>query len=229
MAPIHPGAVSYRGAEGLRSLTPSDSTSSRTIRLLCLIAEPVWPTRRRRVACSTPGSDPSFILRPVFGEIYTAVSGLSGQASISSGAHGEPSVRRPHTVKRVNRYTHVRESTGFTQTSRQGTICVARTHQLLRASPRARPHRTIIPAPRDLARPARRRAAIRLGMWMDWNDPHELRRPARIDWQKDPSQQVTTTSADGTEVSDTARCCGPVGDARVGRQLFSPSPTRTTS
>jgi isoleucyl-tRNA synthetase len=45
--------------------------------------------------------------------------------------------------------------------------------------------------------------SIRLGMWMDWNDPHELRR-LRDELAEDPARIVTTTSTDGTPVTDTA-------------------------
>jgi isoleucyl-tRNA synthetase len=63
--------------------------------------------------------------------------------------------------------------------------------------------------------------SIRLGMWMDWNDPHELRR-LRDRLAEDPSQQVTTTSADGTEVSDTAEMLvGRLGMPELGGSYFT--------
>ncbi len=63
--------------------------------------------------------------------------------------------------------------------------------------------------------------SIRLGMWMDWNDPHELRR-LRDRLAEDPSQQVTIKSTDGTEVTDTAEMLvGRLGMPELGGSYFT--------
>ncbi len=63
--------------------------------------------------------------------------------------------------------------------------------------------------------------SIRLGMWMDWNDPHELRR-LRDRLAEDPSQQVTMRSTDGTEVTDTAEMLvGRLGMPELGGSYFT--------
>ena len=46
--------------------------------------------------------------------------------------------------------------------------------------------------------------SIRLGMWMDWNDPHELRR-LRDELADDPGKRVTVVGADGKPVTDRGR------------------------
>ena len=63
--------------------------------------------------------------------------------------------------------------------------------------------------------------SIRLGMWMDWNDPHELRR-LRDELAEDPSRQVTTRSTDGTEVTGTAESLvGRLGMPELGGSYFT--------
>jgi isoleucyl-tRNA synthetase len=63
--------------------------------------------------------------------------------------------------------------------------------------------------------------SIRLGMWMDWNDPHELRR-LRDRLAEDPSQQVTIGATDGTEVTDTAEMLvGRLGMPDLGGSYFT--------
>ena len=63
--------------------------------------------------------------------------------------------------------------------------------------------------------------SIRLGMWMDWNDPHELRR-LRDRLAEDPSQQVTISGTDGTEVTDTAEMLvGRLGLPELGGSYFT--------
>jgi isoleucyl-tRNA synthetase len=63
--------------------------------------------------------------------------------------------------------------------------------------------------------------SIRLGMWMDWNDPHELRR-LRDELAEDPSHRVTTRSTDGTEVTDTAESLvGRLGMPELGGSYFT--------
>jgi isoleucyl-tRNA synthetase len=63
--------------------------------------------------------------------------------------------------------------------------------------------------------------SIRLGMWMDWNDPHELRR-LRDRLADDPGQQVTIKSSDGTEVTDTAEMLvGRLGMPELGGSYFT--------
>jgi isoleucyl-tRNA synthetase len=63
--------------------------------------------------------------------------------------------------------------------------------------------------------------SIRLGMWMDWNDPHELRR-LRDELAEDPARPVTTRSTDGTEVSDTAESLvGRLGMPELGGSYFT--------
>jgi isoleucyl-tRNA synthetase len=63
--------------------------------------------------------------------------------------------------------------------------------------------------------------SMRLGMWMDWNDPHELRR-LRDRLAEDPSQQVTIKSTDGTEVTDTVEMLvGRLGMPDLGGSYFT--------
>jgi isoleucyl-tRNA synthetase len=63
--------------------------------------------------------------------------------------------------------------------------------------------------------------SIRLGMWMDWNDPHELRR-LRDGLAEDPSQQLTIAATDGTEVTDTAEMLvGRLGMPELGGSYFT--------
>jgi isoleucyl-tRNA synthetase len=63
--------------------------------------------------------------------------------------------------------------------------------------------------------------SIRLGMWMDWNDPVELRRLRDL-LAEDPSQQVTIHSTDGTSVTDTAESLvGRLGMPELGGSYFT--------
>ena len=63
--------------------------------------------------------------------------------------------------------------------------------------------------------------SIRLGMWMDWNDPHELRR-LRDELAEDPARPVTTTGTDGSQVTDTAEALvGRLGMPELGGSYFT--------
>jgi isoleucyl-tRNA synthetase len=63
--------------------------------------------------------------------------------------------------------------------------------------------------------------SIRLGMWMDWNDPHDLRR-LRDRLAEDPSQQVTIGSTTGPLVTDTAEMLvGRLGMPELGGSYFT--------
>ena len=63
--------------------------------------------------------------------------------------------------------------------------------------------------------------SIRLGMWMDWNDPNELRR-LRDELAEDPARVVTTKSTDGEEVTDTAEALvGRLGLPELGGSYFT--------
>src|SRR5512140_2433187 len=63
--------------------------------------------------------------------------------------------------------------------------------------------------------------SIRLGMWMDWNDPHELRRLRDL-LAENPQQQVTTHSTDGKPVTDTAeQIVGRLGMPEIGGSYFT--------
>ena len=63
--------------------------------------------------------------------------------------------------------------------------------------------------------------SIRLGMWMDWNDPVELRRLRDL-LAEDPAQQVTIKGADGTPVTDTAEnLVGRLGMPELGGSYFT--------
>jgi isoleucyl-tRNA synthetase len=62
--------------------------------------------------------------------------------------------------------------------------------------------------------------SIRLGMWMDWNDPRELRR-LRDELADDPAKQVTISGVDGP-VTDTAEMLvGRLGMPEVGGSYFT--------
>jgi isoleucyl-tRNA synthetase len=62
--------------------------------------------------------------------------------------------------------------------------------------------------------------SIRLGMWMDWNDPHELRR-LRDELAEDPAKAVTMQGPDGP-VTDTAEMLvGRLGMREVGGSYFT--------
>jgi isoleucyl-tRNA synthetase len=63
--------------------------------------------------------------------------------------------------------------------------------------------------------------SIRLGMWMDWNDPHELRR-LRDGLAEDPGQRMTIRASDGTEVTDSAEMLvGRLGMPELGGSYFT--------
>jgi isoleucyl-tRNA synthetase len=63
--------------------------------------------------------------------------------------------------------------------------------------------------------------SIRLGMWMDWNDPNELRRLRDL-LAENPAQQVTTGGADGKAVTDTAEMIvGRLGMPELGGSYFT--------
>ena len=63
--------------------------------------------------------------------------------------------------------------------------------------------------------------SIRLGMWMDWNDPVELRRLRDL-LAEDPTQQVTIPGADGAPVTDTAESLvGRLGMPDLGGSYFT--------
>ena len=65
--------------------------------------------------------------------------------------------------------------------------------------------------------------SIRLGMWMDWNDPHELRR-LRDELADDPTKQVTISGDGGRPVSGTAEeLVGRLGMPDVGGSYFTVS------
>ncbi len=62
--------------------------------------------------------------------------------------------------------------------------------------------------------------SVRLGMWMDWNDPHELRRLRDL-LAEDPSQQATTEGPAGP-VSDTVEMLvGRLGAPEIGGSYFT--------
>jgi len=63
--------------------------------------------------------------------------------------------------------------------------------------------------------------SVRLGMWMDWNDPAELRRLRDL-LAENPNQQVTTTGADGKPLTDTAeQLVGRLGMPELGGSYFT--------
>ena len=63
--------------------------------------------------------------------------------------------------------------------------------------------------------------SIRLGMWMDWNDPVELRRLRDL-LAENPAQTVTTIGADGKPLTDTAeQIVGRLGMPDLGGSYFT--------
>ncbi len=63
--------------------------------------------------------------------------------------------------------------------------------------------------------------SIRLGMWMDWNDPNELRRLRDL-LAENPAQTVTTHSTDGKPITDTAeQAVGRLGMPELGGSYFT--------
>jgi isoleucyl-tRNA synthetase len=63
--------------------------------------------------------------------------------------------------------------------------------------------------------------SIRLGMWMDWNDPVELRRLRDL-LAENPSQMATTTGPDGKPITDTVeQLVGRLGMPEMGGSYFT--------
>jgi isoleucyl-tRNA synthetase len=63
--------------------------------------------------------------------------------------------------------------------------------------------------------------SIRLGMWMDWNDPVELRRLRDL-LAEDATQQATVKGADGAVVTDTVESLvGRLGMPELGGSYFT--------
>ena len=63
--------------------------------------------------------------------------------------------------------------------------------------------------------------SIRLGMWMDWNDPVELRRLRDL-LAEDPTQTVTIEGSDGAAVTDTVESLvGRLGMPELGGSYFT--------
>jgi isoleucyl-tRNA synthetase len=63
--------------------------------------------------------------------------------------------------------------------------------------------------------------SIRLGMWMDWNDPAELRRLRDV-LAEDPAQRVTTEGPNGVPVTDSAeQIVGRLGMPELGGSYFT--------
>jgi isoleucyl-tRNA synthetase len=62
--------------------------------------------------------------------------------------------------------------------------------------------------------------SIRLGMWMDWNDPDELRR-LRDALAADPAQQVTVQGVDGPVTDSAEMIVGRLGLPELGGSYFT--------
>ncbi|CAN5776710.1 isoleucine--tRNA ligase [soil metagenome] len=62
--------------------------------------------------------------------------------------------------------------------------------------------------------------SIRLGMWMDWNDPAELRRLRDL-LAQDPSQQVTVEGPDGPLTDSVEMIVGRLGMPELGGSYFT--------
>src|SRR6187397_2794153 len=62
--------------------------------------------------------------------------------------------------------------------------------------------------------------SIRLGMWMDWNDPDELRR-LRDMLAQDPSQTVTVEGPDGPVTDSVEMIVGRLGLPELGGSYFT--------
>ena len=62
--------------------------------------------------------------------------------------------------------------------------------------------------------------SIRLGMWMDWNDPDELRR-LRDALAEDPSQTVTVSGPDGPVTDRVEMIVGRLGMPDIGGSYFT--------
>ena len=70
--------------------------------------------------------------------------------------------------------------------------------------------------------------SIRLGMWMDWNDPDELRRLHDL-LGEDPAQVATIDGPDGPVTDTVEMLVGRLGHARRPAARTSRSATRTTT
>ncbi len=62
--------------------------------------------------------------------------------------------------------------------------------------------------------------SIRLGMWMDWNDPDELRRLRDL-LADDPAQQVTVEGPDGPVTDSVEMIVGRLGTPETGGSYFT--------
>jgi isoleucyl-tRNA synthetase len=62
--------------------------------------------------------------------------------------------------------------------------------------------------------------SIRLGMWMDWNDPDELRRLRDL-LARDPAQQVTVDGPDGPVTDSVEMIVGRLGMPEIGGSYFT--------
>ncbi len=62
--------------------------------------------------------------------------------------------------------------------------------------------------------------SIRLGMWMDWNDPSELRRLAET-IVRDPSQEVTVQGTTGAVHGSVRQVVARLGEPEVGGSYFT--------
>ena len=62
--------------------------------------------------------------------------------------------------------------------------------------------------------------SIRLGMWMDWNDPDELRR-LRDQLAEDPSQQITIEGPNGPVTDSVEMIVGRLGMPEIGGSYFT--------
>ncbi len=62
--------------------------------------------------------------------------------------------------------------------------------------------------------------SIRLGMWMDWNDPDELRRLRDL-LAADPSQHATTDGVDGPVTDSVEMLVGRLGLPEIGGSYFT--------
>jgi len=62
--------------------------------------------------------------------------------------------------------------------------------------------------------------SIRLGMWMDWNDPDELRRLRDL-LAQDPAQQATVEGPDGPVTDSVEMIVGRLGMPEIGGSYFT--------
>src|SRR5215212_5861041 len=62
--------------------------------------------------------------------------------------------------------------------------------------------------------------SIRLGMWMDWNDPDELRRLRDL-LAADPAQQVTIEGPEGPVTDSVEMIVGRLGMPEIGGSYFT--------